>query len=568
MGKGRLNPFRIAALCLLLALTSCVQKKGSGDAPPDPSAPYFEPTHIVQVSITMPPADWDALRQQGRSLADIFGGPCLGGPFPSPFTYFRGAVTIDGETLGDVGVRKKGFLGSLDPVRPSLKLKFDEFTPGREFHGLDRITLNNCKQDPSYIRQTLAYQAFARAGIVAPRCNFARVTVNGTDFGIYAHVESVDREFIRRRYYDDRGTLYSGTLSDFRPQWVDTFEKKTNDANPDRSDLDAVVTALAAPDAAVVDALDAVIDVEQFITFWATEVLIGHWDGYAGNTNNFFAYHDPVSGRFQFIPWGADGVMEPNAMPGASGPTSVFARAALARRLYLLPSTQARYLDKLRALLDSAWNETAILDEIARMQALITPVADPTGAAALAAQIDQVRAFVSGRRAAILGELAAGPPPWTEPLRDPPCFNIVGPVSGTFTTTWGTLGALDPFAAGSGTIVATVSGTTLSHLAIGATAGPGLAPPGATANIVGVRSDGSVDLIVLVVDTALYAPGAAIPLDWGSGFGALWNSNPSTGAATLVGYIFNGVVQFNEAGTAAGAPVSGSFQGEVTTFGF
>ncbi len=562
---------RFAALGLLLALTSCVQKKGDGDAPPDPSAFLFEPAHIVQVSITIAPADWDALRMQGRSLADIFGGPCLGGPFPSPFTYFRGTVTIDGETLGDVGVRKKGFLGSLDQLRPSLKLKFDEYVPGREFHGLDRITLNNCKQDPSYIRQALAYQAFTRAGIIAPRCNFARVTVNGTDFGIFAHVESVDREFIRRRYYDDRGNLYAGTLSDFRPQWVNTFEKKTNDASLDRSDLDAVVAALAAPDATVLDALAPVIDIEQFLTFWATEVMIGHWDGYANNTNNFFVYRDPVGGQFKFMPWGVDGVMERNQLPGSGvQPLSVYARAALARRLYLLPSTQVRYLDRLRALLNSAWNETEILAEIARMQALITPVADPTGTLGLAAEIDGVRTFVSTRRADILNELAAGPPPWTQPLPDPPCFDFVGTVSGTFSTTYGTIGAINPFATGTGTILATVSGTPLSYLAIGATAGASNIPgiPGMMTQVIGVRSDGTIDLIILNVDATLFVPGATVPLDWGSGFGGMWNLNLSTGAVTLVGFIFNGVIHFDAAAATPGAPVTGSFQGELLTLGF
>ena len=38
-----------------------------------------------------------------------------------------------------VGIRKKGFLGSLDEVRPSLKIKFDHFREQEPIPGLDRL---------------------------------------------------------------------------------------------------------------------------------------------------------------------------------------------------------------------------------------------------------------------------------------------------------------------------------------------------------------------------------------------------------------------------------------------
>lgn len=36
----------------------------------------------------------------------------------------------------------------------------------------------------------------------------------------------------------------------------------------------------------------------------AAEVLVAHWDGYAGNLNNTYLYADPSDGRFRFVPWG------------------------------------------------------------------------------------------------------------------------------------------------------------------------------------------------------------------------------------------------------------------------
>ena len=88
-----------------------------------------------------------------------------------------GGGVVDGVALSDVGLRKKGFLGSLDDNKPSLKISLDEYIE-QDLLGTHDITLNNAKQDPSYLNQCLGYATFAAAGVPASRCNFAHVTVN------------------------------------------------------------------------------------------------------------------------------------------------------------------------------------------------------------------------------------------------------------------------------------------------------------------------------------------------------------------------------------------------------
>ena len=77
-------------------------------------------------------------------------------------------VTIDGDTMGNVNVRKKGFIGSLSPDLPSLKLDFNDLQEGRTYQNVSRMTLNNNRQDPSNVRQCLAYDRFRDIGIAAP----------------------------------------------------------------------------------------------------------------------------------------------------------------------------------------------------------------------------------------------------------------------------------------------------------------------------------------------------------------------------------------------------------------
>ena len=59
-----------------------------------------------------------------------------------------------------------------------MKLKFNEYVAQEPIDGLRRLTLNNNKQDATVISQFMANRMFAEAKLPAPRCNFARVTVN------------------------------------------------------------------------------------------------------------------------------------------------------------------------------------------------------------------------------------------------------------------------------------------------------------------------------------------------------------------------------------------------------
>jgi spore coat protein H len=388
----------------------------------DPTAVLFDPNHVVQIRVELPADDWTTLRRQTRNLFDILLGDCAAAPFPSPFTYFTGTVTIDGLTLPNVGVRKKGFIGSLSTSKPSLKLKIDHVVGTQRAFGMDGLTLNNARQDPALVRQCLGYALFAQAGIPSPRCNFAHVVVNGQELGVYSHVEDIDRDFLRRHFALASGNLYEGTLSDFEPAWLGTFDLKTNETTPDRSDLQAITDALAAPDGELVARLDPLVDLDRFFGYWAMESLVRQWDGYAGNRNNFFVYRDPYTTKFVFLPWGIDGTFDPKPPDILSNrPVLVMTKGVLARRLYDLPAMRTRYLDRVRALLDAVWDEPRLLAEMDRMQRLITPYVPAADATTFQTELDEVRDFVRGRREAVIGQLAA-PPASAQPASDPPCL--------------------------------------------------------------------------------------------------------------------------------------------------
>ena len=444
--KNHQNLFSAALIAFLLAAYPTF-----GQAP-HPSDAYFALDRVLDVRIEMAPEDWDRLRAQTRTLADILGGAdCLDSPPDDIFSWFEATVTVDGETLAQAGVRKKGFLGSLSKVKPSLKVRFDKFVDGQLLGGaMKRLTLNNAQQDPSMINTCMAYHIFASAGLPVPRCNFATVAVNGENLGLYVHVESMKTAFLERNFSDPSGNFYEGTISDFRPEWRGTFEKKTNEDAADWSDIDAVVAALQDPSPAGLEALADIVDLDRFLTFWAVEVLIGHWDGYAGNRNNFYIYREPGV-PFVFMPWGADQVFTATDGPFDDfvSPPSVTAHGAIAHRLYRDDAMRAAYVARVKELLDAVWNEEKLLDLADEMAAIVQQHILPKSRASASRDADRVRQFIRERRAVILADLDPEPPAWPWPLAAADiCWPETGAFDLRFETTWGSSASENPLAEG------------------------------------------------------------------------------------------------------------------------
>jgi spore coat protein CotH len=236
-----------------------------------------------------------------------------------PDTYVHGTLRYGDEELADVGVRIKGE-GSKRKLteKAAFKLKFDAFVDDQTFHGLRRMTLNNMVEDPSFIAERLAFAVFRAAGLPAPRCNSARVRVNGDDFGVYANVESEDKTFLRRWFDDEDGNLYEEAQVDFFLGNEDQFELETNESKNDRSDLVALIAAIDASDRNEGDTFMADVgselDLAHFLRFSAAEAAVNQWDMYAYTLfypNNFRIYRDPSQDRFVFLPWGMDMSMKP-----------------------------------------------------------------------------------------------------------------------------------------------------------------------------------------------------------------------------------------------------------------
>jgi spore coat protein CotH len=358
--------YKITLLILITLLISTpLQASESAAASPQAVDTLFDPGHLMQIEVKMDPKDWHALRISHRVPGEGFKQIV-----DNPYEYYPADAVIDGREFKSVGIRKKGFFGSAVSTRPSLKLKMNKYVDDQKFEGQGMLTFNNNNQDPTRAQTFMVYKFMNDAGAKSPRSNFARIIVNGEDLGIYSHVESVRKPFIERLFGESGGDLWEGYAGDFTDKDYNRIVHKWGE-DEDSLTLQVLYDLLQSPDPVPLEKVEKLLDLDAFITLWASEVLIGHWDGYAGNRNNFYIYRDPSSGLFYFTPWGPDSAFsDPGPFLPSNLPKSFKARGYLCERLWELPEVRTRYRKEMQRLLNEVWDEKKMLAELKQARAL------------------------------------------------------------------------------------------------------------------------------------------------------------------------------------------------------
>lgn len=246
----------------------------------------------------------------------------------------------------DVGVKCKGAAGSFRSIddRPALTLNFDKYIKKQRFHAMDKIHLNNSVQDPTYLHEILCSDINLAAGVVATRATHARVWINNRDLGFYGFKEGFDKAFLKRHFADNDGNLYDGGFC----QDIDgNMERDEGKGPDDKADVKALIAACREGDPAKRwEKLDALLDVDNFLSFMAIELMCCHWDGYCQNRNNYKFYFDPTSKKAYFFPHGMDQMFGDPNFGVLHVPGPMVASAVMSN-----PEWRGRYRDRVNELL-------------------------------------------------------------------------------------------------------------------------------------------------------------------------------------------------------------------------
>ncbi len=320
-------------------------------------------------------------------------------------------VREGGHTYTNVDLHLKGSAGSFQPVeaKPGLTLNFGKDAKGQTFHGLQKLSLNNSVQDPSYSSEKICRELFNAAGVPAPRADYASVELNGRKLGLYVLLEGYNRQFLRRYFKNTAGNLYDGGfLRD-----VDSHLNTNSGDHPeDQSDLRELVEAAQEEDLhRRFERLQQLLDIDRFVRFIAMEVLVCHWDGYALNKNNYRVYHDMDTNRIVFFPHGMDqmlGVM----MADATLRIRPQMQGLVARSLMETSEGRRLYYARL-----SEFNRTLLIPEtltnrIQQWAARVEPVLAQLGPASVQAHRRDVAELcerIAQRKDSLEEQLAGGP---------------------------------------------------------------------------------------------------------------------------------------------------------------
>lgn len=340
-------------------------------------ADFFARDHVVQISIDFDDAgSWTQMALEKDTEV-----------------YYRATITIDGESMSDVGVRVKGN-SSLQMSGPtntkSLKIHFEEYVDGQRFHCVDRFSLNNATKDPSMMREVLAYDLARDCGLIASRTSFAELTVDGALHGVFTMVQQVDHRFLKDNYGTedsaDDGNLYK-LYSDYDFSYLgssagpDSYGDsdaetglvlKTNEDDETMNTFEditlltkAIHDVLNDPNETNRAALEEVMDIDSYLSFQAWTLVISNLDAYYSMKHNLYIYHNPVTDKFETIPW--DNNEAYGSFPcmggGPSDPPDedVFsvdllrpcgAEAPLNRLSYEVPEYNQRYCEFLENMVD------------------------------------------------------------------------------------------------------------------------------------------------------------------------------------------------------------------------
>jgi hypothetical protein len=239
--------------------------------------------------------------------------------------------------------------------------------------------------------------------------------------------------------------------------------------------------------------------------------------------------------------------------PGNTAAT-VLAEGLIADRLYNHPQGRTTYFARLRALFDRVWDETALLAEADRIQAL-------TGAPQSA--IDAQKSFIVSHGAAISRELETAPVEWTAGLPLGPIMcreDLATVVTGTFSMTW--LSDTRPSPGQTLDIILNQQPWMPAQL-LGSAGLDGMSPDVANVRYLSPQSDGTYILVILFMPLNSFTAGehSMHGFETNGVVARFYPTNPS--GIELIGFIGDGSITLDAVSTQFGGDVSGSFEGKL-----
>ena len=261
--------------------------------------PLFTTTALRTLFLTFESADWE------KELED----------FNNTDVEIPATLVVDGRTYRDIGVHFRGassFMMVPAGSKRSLNLSLDFVHPDQTLLGHRTLNLLNANDDPSFLHSAL-YSHVVRQYIAAPQVAFARVVINGENWGVYPLAEQFNKDFVKSRYDTTKGARWKvgGSpmgrggftyLGEDLVAYKRAYEIKTKDDAASWEKLIRVCRLLEeTPPEKLEAALAPHLEIDTALRFLALDVVFANADGFWTRASDYSIAED-AQGRLRVIP--------------------------------------------------------------------------------------------------------------------------------------------------------------------------------------------------------------------------------------------------------------------------
>lgn len=293
-------------------------------------------------------------------------------------------------------------------------IRFTEYETGERFFGCDRMILKWHKDDAAYCREIYCYDLFHRFGVwSAPYASYCRLSVHiegdsrPVYMGVYAMIENPRKGWLNDRMKaghipDTDGNMLKASwgadlsnadksrmgISDDYGLVNPVYDLKTNKsqlatAQQELADFINGMTPLQSGSTELQAWLEQHVDIDLFLRAYAVNVMVGMWDDYWINQNNYLFYFDS-NHRFYFIPFDYDNTLGTSGLginPGTQDMLhwgSLGGDRILMRKVMSISAFQEQYKIYIRELAssDELFGTQGSKARIRKWQTMVRPYVD------------------------------------------------------------------------------------------------------------------------------------------------------------------------------------------------
>ena len=362
----------------------------------------FPQDKVNQIKITISPNDWETMQTNMTELLGARGTGRQIDTIPEDPIWVPTTIEFNGLIWNNVGVRYKGASTLMDSwgrgtLKIPLRFNFDKYEDkspeikDQRFYGFKKLTMANSMYDSSYMRDIIASDILAEAGLPSAHTAYYEVILDygegPVNLGLYVGIEAIEHTAIKRYFGSESGNIYKpegggASLAEGTREWIQySFVKKNNESESDWSDIEALYNTLHSKERisaseAWRESLESIFDVDVFLEWLAISAIIQQGDCYGVRPNNYYLYNDPDTGLLTWISWDHDmilGIGDEMLSSESLGRDEVGQCWPLIRYLLDDPIYYNHYVDYIKETTNGPFNPDKLELKCKSLAELITP---------------------------------------------------------------------------------------------------------------------------------------------------------------------------------------------------